>query len=78
MQWEVFSAYVVDKDDFNYLITNFTSEAAHTAFIDELLERSYVDYGIEVTPEDRILTLSTCNHWFNDSRTVIHARLITP
>jgi sortase B len=78
MQWEVFSAYVVDKDDFNYLITNFTSLAAHMAFIDETLERSFVDYGIEVTPDDRILTLSTCNHWYNDSRTVVHARLITP
>ena len=78
MQWEVFSAYVVDKDDFNYLITNFTSNAAHMAFINETLDRSYVDYEITVSPEDRILTLSTCNHWFNDSRTVVHARLITP
>lgn len=78
MQWEVFSAYVVDKDDFNYLTTNFTSDAAHMAFINETLERSFVDYGITVSTEDRILTLSTCNHWFNDSRTVVHARLITP
>ena len=78
MQWEVFSAYVVDKDDFNYLITNFTSEAAHLAFINETLELSFVDYGIDVTTGDRILTLSTCNHWYNDSRTVVHARLITP
>jgi len=78
MQWEVFSAYVVDKDDFNYLTTNFTSDAAHMAFINETLDRSYMDYGITATTEDRILTLSTCNHWFNDSRTVVHARLITP
>ncbi len=78
MQWEVFSAYVVDKDDFNYLTTNFISDAAHMAFINETLDRSYTDYGITVTTEDRILTLSTCNHWFNDSRTVVHARLITP
>lgn len=78
MQWEVFSAYVVDKDDFNYLTTNFDSIQEHRAFIDETLERSVTDYGIAVTTTDRILTLSTCNHWYNDSRTVIHARLITP
>ena len=78
MQWEVFSAYVVDKDDFNYLITNFNSNTEHQAFIDETLERSLTDYGIAVSTSDKILTLSTCNHWFNDSRTVIHARLITP
>ena len=78
MQWEVFSAYVVDKDDFNYLTTNFSSITDHRAFIDETLERSYTDYGIAVTSSDRILTLSTCNHWYSDSRTVVHARLITP
>jgi sortase B len=78
MSWEVYSAYVVDKDDFNYLITNFPDKESHRAFLDETLERSAVDWGIAVTTSDRILTLSTCNHWFNDSRTVIHARLITP
>lgn len=77
MQWEIYSAYVVDKDDFNYLITNFSSITAHRAFLDETLERSAVDWGIPVTTNDKILTLSTCNHWFNDSRTVVHARLIT-
>jgi len=78
MQWEVYSAYVVDKDHFNYLITNFSSDDKHKAFLDETMERSAVDWGITVTPDDTILTLSTCNHWLNDSRTVIHARLITP
>ncbi len=78
MQWEVYSAYVVDKDDFNYLITNFSDVSSHRAFLDETLERSAVDWGIAVTTSDTILTLSTCNHWFNDARTVVHARLITP
>ena len=77
MQWEVYSAYVVNKDDFNYLITNFSSISTHRAFLDETLERSAVDWGIPVTTNDKILTLSTCNHWYNDSRTVVHARLIT-
>ncbi len=78
MQWEVYSAYVVDKDDFNYLITNFSDVSSHRAFLDETLERSAVDWNISVTTSDTILTLSTCNHWFNNSRTVVHARLITP
>jgi len=78
MQWEVYSTYVVDVDDFNYLITNFSDESSHKAFLDETLERSAVDWGISVTTSDTILTLSTCNRWFNNSRTVVHARLITP
>ncbi|MFO7612451.1 MAG: class B sortase, partial [Clostridia bacterium] len=76
MSWEIYSAYIVDKDDFNYLTTNFTSDSRHMAFLEETMERSFVDTGITVDTDDRILTLSTCNHWFNDSRTVIHARLI--
>lgn len=76
MSWEIYSAYVVDKDDFNYLIINFSSADRHQDFLDETMERSFVDTGITVTPDDKVLTLSTCNHWLNDSRTVIHARLI--
>ena len=76
MSWEIFAAYVIDKDDFNYLVTNFYSDSQHQEFIDRIMELSFIDNGIEVTPDDKILTLSTCNHWFNDSRTVIHARLI--
>ncbi|MBN2884127.1 MAG: class B sortase, partial [Clostridia bacterium] len=76
MSWEIFAAYVIDKDDFNYLVTNFYNDSQHQAFIDRIKELNFIDLGIEVTPDDKILTLSTCNHWFNDSRTVIHARLI--
>lgn len=78
MQWEVYSAYVVNVNDFNYLTTNFSDVASHRAFLDETIERSAVDWGIAVTTSDTVLTLSTCNHWYGNSRTVVHARLITP
>jgi sortase B len=77
MEWEIYSAYIVDKDDFNYLITNFRNDEQHQEFLDETMERSFLETGITVTVDDVILTLSTCNHWYNDSRTVIHARLVT-
>ena len=77
MEWEIFAAYVIDKDDFNYLVTNFRTEQSHQAFIDQIYGYSWIDTGIQVDTNDKILTLSTCNHWFNDSRTVIHARLKT-
>lgn len=74
MEWEIFAAYVIDKDDFNYLTTNFYTEGQHQAFIDRIYELSFIDTGIVIDTDTKILTLSTCNHWFNDSRTVIHAR----
>jgi len=76
MSWEIFAAYVIDKDDFNYLITNFTSDAEKLAFIERIYELNMIDTGVTATMNDKILTLSTCNHWYNDSRTVIHARLV--
>lgn len=77
MEWEIFAAYVIDKDDFNYLTINFPDENQHQAFINRIYDLSFIDTGIIVDTNDKILTLSTCNHWFNDSRTVIHARLVT-
>ena len=71
-EYQVFSVYKIEKEDY-YITTNFGNNTEFKKFIDEIKSRSEKDFGIEVTENDNILTLSTCA---NDSRyrVVLHAR----
>ncbi len=71
--WQVFSIYTITTTD-DYLITNFDIEDEHTKFIQMLLNRSLYNFDVEVTSNDKILTLSTCNG--NNKKMVLHAKLI--
>lgn len=58
-QYQIFSAMTVNKTGLTY--QTFFTEEDHQTLIDTALERSVVDNtGIEVTKDDRIVTLSTC------------------
>ncbi|MBN2287273.1 MAG: class B sortase [Tissierellales bacterium] len=73
-EWQIFSAYVVNlgKEDY-YLYTKYRDDSNYQEFIDEIQKRSIIKSGIEVTLEDRILTLVTCNFWYDNARVIIHA-----
>ena len=75
MQWRIFSIYRIPNTT-DYLITNFFNGTAHQEFLDKLTERSVHNFGFRrLTPNDKILTLSTCLSRGND-RLVVHAVLI--
>ena len=73
-EYEVFSIYQIEKEVY-YLQTDFSNNEGYTSFIETLKDRSIVDFGIDVTFEDQILTLSTCAN-DNDYRVVLHAKRI--
>jgi len=71
--FEVFSAYVAHVDhpyidpwyyDWEYWINNFR-------------QQSRFDAGIDVSADDRILTLSTCENSYRNLRIAVHAVLIS-
>jgi sortase, SrtB family len=74
-KWEVFSVYVTDTK-FDYLMTGFKTEQECKKFINTIIEKSLFKNDIDVSPADRILTLSTCSYEFKSARTVLHAKLI--
>ncbi|MDR2939834.1 MAG: class B sortase [Clostridiales bacterium] len=74
--WEIFSFYSTDIS-FNYLETNFNSAEEKEAFIREIRSRSFYVDDMEVTTDDKILTLSTCTNQEEDTRYVVHAKLIS-
>lgn len=69
--YKVFSVYQIEKEDY-YIKTNFSNDNEFKNFIDTIKSRSYKDFGIDVTNEDQILTLSTCAN-NNKYRVVLHA-----
>lgn len=72
--WKVFSIYTINPEVY-YLKTNFKSESFET-FINTLKERSVYDFGIEVSANDKVLTLSTCNS-NGTKRLAVHAKMIS-
>lgn len=71
--WQVFSVYKIETETY-YLKNNFTSYENHKEFIETIKNRSIYDFDINVTTDDKILTLSTCYDNFN--KVVVHAKMI--
>lgn len=73
-EWKIFSAYVVnlDKEDY-YLFTRYTADENFQGFIDEINRRSIIKTDTDVGLDDQILTVVTCNFWYDNARVIIHA-----
>ena len=73
MKWQVFSIYKI-KTTTDYLDSDFDNDEAYQNFINLIKGRSITNFGVDVNPGDKILTLSTCAS--NTTKIVIHAKLI--
>jgi sortase B len=72
-QWLVFAAYVCEPD-WGFIRTDWDTDG-FADFLAEIQKRNIHTTNIDVDPKtDRILTLSTCSHEFEDARFVVHAR----
>ena len=74
LTYQVFSTYSIKVEDY-YINTIFKDNNEFNTFINTLKKRSVYDYGVEVSGEDSILTLSTCTG-NGKSRMVLHAKLV--
>lgn len=72
--YQVFSTYKVE-DEALFFKAEFNNEQDFEEFISTVTKRSNHNYGVEVTKDDQILTLATCD--INDHyRIVLHAKKI--
>lgn len=82
--YKIFAVMVLDADAtgtaaFDYIRTEFNTDAAFETFIGSIRNRSLYDFGdVDVLPTDQLLTLSTCSNkrdtTLKNGRTVIVAR----
>lgn len=75
LKYEIFSVYTSDIND-NYIETSFNSDEEYKEFLDKICEKSLFPVNIDISTEDKILTLSTCSYEYENARTVIHGKLI--
>lgn len=82
-KWKVFAAFLINTKGehdngyvFHYTRPTLGNDEEFHAFYEEALQRSYFITDVEVTPQDKILTLSTCSLLIDDSRFVVMARLV--
>lgn len=73
MKWRIFSLYQINETE-DYLKTEFESDEEYMNFLNMLKDRSKNNFNAELTPESKILTLSTC--FSHSTRHVVHAVLI--
>ena len=72
MKFKVFSSYYSEPED--YAINTGITEAQYDEFIENLANKSNIDYGISPEQSNQILTLSTCDST-GKRRILIHAKL---
>ena len=70
--YEVFSIYTTEIED--YYINTIFNEKEYEEFVNKIKSRSIYNYNIDVTSNDKILTLSTCSS-NGKKRLVLHAKL---
>lgn len=71
---EIFSGYVTTPDSDSYLLIASAREQK-IAWMKEMFHNSDFFADVTITPEDHIVTFSTCDYEFHDARYVVHGRL---
>lgn len=72
---QVFSGYTTKSVSEAYR-QDLDSDTIYENFLMRIRESSDFVSDVEVTAEDRIVTLSTCSYAFNDARYVLHCKLV--
>lgn len=72
--WKIFSVYISNPDTY-YLTTNFANKDNYLNFLNTIKTKSKNNFNVELSENDRILTLSTCTN-LNTKRLVVHAKLV--
>lgn len=73
LKWQIFSIYKINNTT-DYIQTHFDSDKDFGEFISLIQDRSLHDFGVDINPHSKILTLSTCLD--NNRRLVVHAFLL--
>lgn len=71
--FKVFSVYTIKATN-DYLFTSFSSKDQYEKYLKQELKRSIKDFKVNVTTNDKIMTLSTC-YISDKERLVVHAKL---
>ncbi len=69
-----FSGYVTPGTSDSYRI-EFYDDDDFAEYIEMVCKKSNFRHGISITPQDKIVTLSTCTYDYEDARYVLHCKI---
>ena len=72
---ELFSGYVTPGDSDSYTIS-FYDEESYSDWLVDVISKSDFISNVEVKSSDRIVTLSTCTTALDETRYVLHGKLV--
>lgn len=72
---EVFSAYICNYDSDTYT-RDFYSAEDYAAWVAKMQGQSDFSSDVEVTANDRVITLSTCTYEYDNARFVVQGKLV--
>ena len=75
--YEVFSVYVADLSSDDYLKVEFNDDSDFEDYINYITNRSMYDSDVNVSSDDKIITLYTCSYEFDNARTIVHGKLVS-
>ncbi len=61
---------------FRYTTPNLANLEAFAGFVDQLNQRTLYYTGVDIQPDDKLITLSTCTYEFDNGRLAVVGRLI--
>lgn len=71
--YQIFSYYVIDSEEY-YITPHFATDGEFQTFLNAMKGRSFREFNVELTPQTRVLTFSTCaGNAGTNRRVVIHA-----
>ena len=71
-KYQIFSTYTIEPEEY-YITTDFPDDTSYEEFLNTIGSRSNHDYGVNLTKNDTILTLSSCTPDAK-KRIVVHAK----
>ncbi len=74
--YQVFAFYKIPSHNVTY-DCNYASKGEYQQYLNHIAANNWYNTGVQVTTDDRIITLSTCSNEWDDTRYVIHAKKIS-
>ena len=72
---EIFAGYITPYDSDTYAIS-FADDNEFLAYVEKMRSQSDFETDVEITPNDKLITLTTCTYEFENARYVIQGKLV--
>lgn len=73
----IFAVYTLYPSDWRLYSVEFADDQDFLDYCSDAISQSRVDCGVTIQPDDKIITLSTCDYTANDYRLIVQA-VLTP